>query len=264
MTSGTTVDPGDDPGDEPDDDPGEWQRRAAAIPIALIIALAFYAWDTGRAMQRTALAMPLHELGHATTAWWCGFGALPTLWRTMIPEERGWIAPLAVALLAAGLAWRGWVRDQLAVGLAGVALGALLVIGLSLSVDRAQLWITFGGDAGAMVLGTLLMTCMFVGPASRLREGALRYGLVAIGAAAYVGTLAPWWAARRDHDLIPFGEIEGVGLSDASKLDELYDWTSAQMVDRYVALGVACGVVLALVTAWAVWSAWRVDQRRTR
>ena len=53
------------------------------------VALAFHAWPTGHCLQRTFLSMMVHELGHAVTAWWCGFGALPGLWKTLIPETRG-------------------------------------------------------------------------------------------------------------------------------------------------------------------------------
>ena len=30
-----------------------------------------------------------HELGHAITGWWCGFSAVPGLWKAMIPDRRG-------------------------------------------------------------------------------------------------------------------------------------------------------------------------------
>src|SRR5205823_1169102 len=153
-------------------------ERRFAIPGALGVALAFHAWPTGHWLQRTFLSMIVHELGHAITAWWCGFAALPTVWKTLIPDERGVIVPLALA------------------------------------------------------------------------AGGLRWGLLAIGAAAYVDTFATWWAARSDLGAIPLGEIEGVGLSDPSKLIEDYGWKTHQMVSRYVTLGVTCLIVLTAVYAW--------------
>jgi len=66
----------------------EWKVRAIAIPAAVALAVAFHAWPLGHALQRTFLSMIVHELGHATTAWWCGFGALPGLWKTLVPETR--------------------------------------------------------------------------------------------------------------------------------------------------------------------------------
>jgi hypothetical protein len=235
------------------DDPAlEWKLRAAAVPAAIALAFAFHAWPTGHWLQRTFLSMIVHELGHAVTAWWCGFAALPTVWKTLIPEARGAFAPLAVLALEAWLVVRGWTTERRAWLAAGVALAGLQAIGtLATSVDRAQEAITFGGDAGAMVLGTLLMLTFFAGPESRLRTHQLRWGFLVIGAAALVDTYATWSAARRDPDTIPFGEIEGVGLSDPSKLDELYQWTAHQIVHRYLNVGAACFTVLAVAWLYA-------------
>lgn len=233
----------------------EGKRRAIAIPAMFAAALLFHASDAGHAMQRMALSMPLHELGHAITAWWSGFDALPTFWKTAIPEERGVLATVLVAALNGFLVYRGWVSQRIWLGLAGLVLGALQVAATAgASIETAQTWITFGGDAGAMILGTLLAITFFVGPDSKLREGGLRYGLLAIGAAAFVDTFATWWSARTDRGAIPFGEIEGVGLSDPSKLDEVYGWSDTLIVERYVTVGALCLIVLAASWAYASWS----------
>jgi membrane-associated protease RseP (regulator of RpoE activity) len=230
------------------DDSREWKVRALAIPGALLVALAFHAWPTGHFLQRTFLSMMVHELGHAVTAWWCGFGALPTLWKTLIPETRG-LVWLIVAAGEAGLVALGWKRQQLALALVGLGLGTLQFFASTSQVEHAQAWVIFGGDGGAMVLGTILMASFFV---PKLREHGLRWGLLAIGAAAFVDTFATWWSARSDIDVIPFGEIEGVGLSDPSKLSELYGWNIDRMVQRYVGLGVTCLIVLLAITVWQV------------
>lgn len=237
--------------------PPEWKLRAAAIPGALLVALAFHAWPTGHFLQRTFLSMMVHELGHAVTAWWCGFGALPTLWKTMIPDARGAVWML-VAALEIGLAAVGWKTQRLALVIAGIALAGVQLYAMNLSADSAQAWIAFGGDGGAMVLGTLLMLAFFV---PKLREHGLRWGLLAIGAAAFVDTFATWWAARTDTDVIPFGEIEGVGLSDPSKLHDVFDWSTSTIVGRYVALGIVCLVALGAVTAWQVRTSYSQHRR---
>ncbi len=231
----------------------EWKLRAAAIPGALLVALAFHAWPTGHFLQRTFLSMMVHELGHAVTAWWSGFSAVPTLWKTLIPETRG-LVWLVVTAFEVGLVALGWQRARLELALAGLALGVLQYVAVTASIDDAQAWITFGGDGGAMVLGTILMACFFV---PKLRDHGLRWGLLVIGAAAFVDTFATWWAARGDVDVIPFGEIEGVGLSDPSKLTEIHGWSVAQLVHRYVELGVTCLAVLAAITVWQVMRARR-------
>lgn len=247
--------------DATDDDAREWKLRAGAIPVALATALVFHSCDSGHFVQRTALTMPLHELGHAVTAWGSGFAALPSLWKTLIPETRGVVVPAIVAAAIALVIWRGWTSDRTWLAALGVGLGfGQLIATATTSVATAQMWITFGGDAGAMVLGAALMAMFFVGPDSKLREGGVRYGVLGIGAAALVDTLSTWWTARTDRDVIPFGEIEGVGLSDPSKLDENYGWTTAQIINRYVIVGATC---CALIVAIWLWSTWRAYRRAT-
>ncbi len=66
----------------------EWKFCIAAIPLALCAAIAFHASGMGAMLQRIFLTMPVHEFGHAVTAWFCGYAAVPTLWKTLIPETR--------------------------------------------------------------------------------------------------------------------------------------------------------------------------------
>ncbi len=234
----------------------EWKFCAAAIPAMLCAALAFHAAGAGHFLQRTFLAMPVHELGHAVTAWLCGYTAIPTLWKTLVPEERGFAAPV---LLAGGMAymmlraWRAEQRPLLALGGAVLLLQAVGTFGIR--EKTAQMLVTFGGDALGMVLATLLMACFFFGKETQLYKGALRWGFAAIGAAAFVDMFSVWWAARRDSAKIPFGEMEGVGLSDATKLVDDFGWDADQLVRRHVMVGVCCLLALAAVYAWGVWQA---------
>jgi hypothetical protein len=243
--------------DDEDREPHEWKVRAGSVPIAFVLAIAFHSCDTGHFAQRTALTMPLHEIGHALTAWWCGFGAVPTLWKTLIGESRGVVVPLLVAAFNAFVLWRGWTTQRMGLFGLGLALAVLQFLGTTSSPDPASAAFTFGGDAGAMVLGSLLVVSFFVGPSSRLRAGGLRFGLLAIGAAGLVDTFATWWTARRDPDVIPFGEIEGVGLSDPSKLVDVHGWPVRHLIDRYVLVGTLCFLVVAGVWGFATWQSWR-------
>jgi hypothetical protein len=236
--------------DDPPLDPAlEWKLRAAAIPAAIGLAVVFHAWPVGHWLQRTFLSMIVHELGHAVTAWWCGFAAVPTVWKTLVPETRSTLAALALLALEGWIGVRGWIGQRTSWVAIGVALAALQFLGtLATSATRAHEAITFGGDAGAMVLGTLLMLTFFTGPESRLRTNHLRWGFLVIGAAALVDTSATWISARANTDAIPFGEIEGVGLSDPSKLQEVHGWTMQQIVHRHIVVATVCFLVL--LAAW--------------
>ena len=231
----------------------EWKLRAYAVPAAIVIAIGFHAWPLGHFLQRTWLSMMVHELGHATTAMLCGFGAAPTLWKTMYASDRSLLVTALVAALIGAVAWRWWVNDKrLLAGLAAALLLVQMWWTFGLSDGEARALMTFGGDGGAIVIGTVLMTTFFVSEDSKLHRDMLRWGFLVIGAAAFVDTFATWWTARTDPSVIPFGEIEGVGLSDPSKLRDVEGWSVDDIVDRYVTLGVACAIVLAIVWAWQV------------
>jgi hypothetical protein len=231
----------------------EWKYRATAIPCALALALVFNVSPVGHFLQRTFLSMIPHELGHAITAWYCGYAALPTLWKTLVPEARGVIVSFVLAAGAGSLAWFGWKNDRTWLVILALVLGVLQLAGTTAPPETASLAITFGGDAGAMIIGTGLMLCFFVPAGSKLRRGALRWGLLVIGAAAYVDVAMTWYRSRSDEDAIPFGIIEGVGLSDPAKLLEA-GWEPKLIVSRYSLVAGACLAIMISVWAWQTWT----------
>lgn len=244
-----------------DDDPDdidyalEWKLRAIAVPVAFVLSLLFYLSPSGHSLQRTFLTMIPHELGHAATAWLAGITAIPSVWKTLV-FGRGWLVPILVGTGNAALLWFGWKRNRTPLLLAGLALGGLQLVLTTTDLASAQVAITFGGDAGAMIIGTLLVLTFFAPPGSAFRKGALRWGLLVIGAATVTDTFATWWTARTDRSVIPFGEIEGVGGSDPTKLAAA-GWSVDQIVDRYVLVGGVCLAVIAAATVWFTYRARR-------
>ena len=229
----------------------EWQLSIAAIPAALLLGLLFHLLTPG--LQRIFFGMPVHELGHAVTAWLCGYFAIPTLWKTLVPESRGVVAPLVlVGALFFGM-YRAYLAEKpgyialLAIVLVVQACGTLLISELT-----AEMLFTFGGDAMGMVLAAALMASFFFGKRTRLYKESLRWGFLVIGAAAFVDMFATWFAALWNVDVIPFGENEGSGLSDPLKLLEEHGWRTGTMVRRYVAVGVCALAGLAAVYVWGV------------
>ena len=224
----------------------ELLARAIALPAALLVAWALVSTGVGHALVRTFFSMWVHELGHAVAAWWSGYGAFPGPWRTPVSAQRMPLVVIALAAALAALAWHGWrARRPAWIALSVAGLVAQLACTL-LPAPSARALIIFGGDAGCMVLGAVLMATLWTDPEGRLGRGWLRWGFLAIGACALVDALHTWIGAARDHGLIPLGEIEGVGLSDASTLWRVHEWTLAALTGRYVALGLACLAALAV------------------
>jgi hypothetical protein len=237
----------------------ELQYRIIALPLALLLARLVA--GTGLRMAAAMLAMVLHESGHAITAWLTGRWAVPLLWVTPHGEQRSWAVVLLVAaaiLFAGFLAWKmerpGWLLAA-----AALLLVQLIVLTLPASVPPGSL-IVFFGDGGALILATLLMATFYAPRASRLyKSWGLRWGLLAIGALSFIHVFLMWRGPLED---LPFGEIEGVNLSDPSLLTEMYGWTVLQMVDRYVQLGVFCLLALLALYLWGLVSAY-LELRRS-
>lgn len=221
--------------------------RVLAVPLALVVAALFSRSQLGHALQRMFFGMPLHELGHALTALALGIPAFPLPWFTPMAESR---SPILTGLLLGGatslvVLGRRAGRRSWTVG--GAVLGTVVALGLLLGAGTGRALVAFAGDAGAMVLGTLAMCTVFSGESSRFRQGAVRWGLLVIGAAAFSDVASTWWAARRDPGEIPLGQIEGSGLSDASVLVETYGWTERALVGRYLTVAAVCLAALAAV-----------------
>lgn len=228
----------------------ELKYRVLALPLALLVGR----WMVGTGLQMPIgmLAMVLHESGHAITAWLTGRWAVPLLWVTMHGEERSWpvVLILASAIVFGGfLAWKaerwGWVC---------IASAALILQLTMLSMPNPGALIVFGGDGGAMVLATILMATFYAPRESAFYENwGLRWGLLVIGAPAFMLVFRTWSGPIED---LPFGEIEGVNLSDPSLLTEMYGWSVAQLIDRYLRLATVCLVVLLALYLWGLLSAY--------
>jgi hypothetical protein len=231
---------------------GEVLVRAIAPPVALLAAWGLVASGPGHMLVRTFLSMWVHELGHAVSAWLCGFAAFPGPWRTPVSSARH---PLVTALLGAALValvvW-GWRTRRPLAAAAGIAGLVAQVCCTLLPLGAARAFFIFGGDAGCMVIGAALLATIWTDPEGRLGKGWLRWGFLVIGACAFTDAFHVWIRAALDRDQIPLGQIEGVGLSDASALWKVHGWSLDEITTRYVTLGASCLVVLAIVYAAAL------------
>ncbi|HEV2352379.1 MAG TPA: hypothetical protein VG028_21295 [Terriglobia bacterium] len=231
----------------------ELKYRALALPMASLVARLVV--GTGLRMAVRMLTMVLHESGHAITCWLTGRWAVPLLWVTMHGEERSYLVALGLAAAIGFGGFRAWVAQRWAWVFAAGA--GLMVQLLCLTVWRyhAESLIIFFGDGGALVLATILMAMFYVGRGSALYENwGMRWGLLAIGALTFMDVYRTWSGPLED---LPFGELEGVNLSDPSLLTEMYGWSVPLMVDRYLRLATVCLTVLAVLYVWGLVTTYR-------
>src|SRR5262245_7149733 len=133
--------------------------EAAALPAALLVAWLAVRVSPGLVRMIT---MWIHEAGHAVAAWLCGYIAMPGPWFTPVGASPSpFFTVLLLGLLGAG-GYQAWLRERWFWVIASGA-GALLMLActLLLSTSSAQQMITFGGDGGCFVLGTLLMLSVY-------------------------------------------------------------------------------------------------------
>jgi hypothetical protein len=218
----------------------ELQYRVLGIPLALIVArigVSLSPFLTG------FLRMLLHECGHAITAWLCGYSAIPGLWFTSMSESPESLVTLMIIGILAGVSFWAWKTNRPYLVAATIGLFIVHLVCRRLTYERAHALIAFGGDGGALVLGSLLMMTLYVSRESPVYENQLRWGFLAIGAAAFIDTFHTWTGSE---DNIPFGVQEGA-QTDPSQLVENYGWTIQAMIQSYVRLGELCLLAIALI-----------------
>jgi hypothetical protein len=118
------------------------QGRAPAAALAAALPVA-----------EPAVAAVMSGPDDAASAWLCGYLAVPTLWKTLIPDSRGFVAPLALAAALVTMMVRAWRAEKTALVVLGAALLAVQAIGAAAFVDMSATWWTALGNAGAIPFG---------------------------------------------------------------------------------------------------------------
>lgn len=248
------------PSDDPDAPPFAFlslRQSALALPVAVGAAWLLRASGLAGVVLGGA-RIPLHELGHALAAWFCGFSAVP------IPFGMTWLGDARAVsvwlLLAAGLGAAAW-RLHRAGERAWAGLFAALLVLQQLATwatdDRARrLIITFGGSAGELLLSATLIALFHARLPARLRWDQARWIALVIGAFILVNQTLLWRGARLDHELIPWGSVMGED-GDMQRLARDHGWAPSRIAMRYAAFAHASCALAA--TAWvaSLGAAWR-------
>jgi len=229
----------------PVNDPAFEQKLCVwVIPCMLGLTFLMEAFGVGDGMLRIVFGMPVHELGHAIVGWLSGFNSVPTLWKTLIPENRGYIGPLILLAGSGYLIYYARLKSNGGLMLMGVSSLILQCIGtLFLELNTALLLVTWGGDGVGMMLAIGLMAGFSFGKQTGWYKDYLRWGFAFIGAAAFADITSPWWTSLSDLSAVPYGMTGGTH-TDTYKLIHSHGWQMEEVINRYVTLSVVCGFVL--------------------
>lgn len=224
-----------------------WKVNAFVPP--LLLGLVWLAQLTPLKLLLAGFHVWMHELGHATAAWLCGWRAtpLPIGWTPVEPGHSHFVyfglLLMFVLLFLAGLKERKvWPM------LAAVALAALqFFMTWRLPEHRKEFWMVFGGVGGEFYLSTLCMLSFWVQLPEKFRWGACRYVCFLIGAAAFLNIWLHWRDVYRGIEEIPFGSIihgeEDAG-GDMNRLMDDFGWTKFRIRRTYWLLGWGCWAAL--------------------
>ncbi len=221
---------------------------AASVPAALAVVAALRSVSPGRFLLQGA-RVSLHELGHATAAWACGWMALPLpVGFTATSGSRSVAVHLAVLSLCGAGGWAG-ARRGVWPAAAALALYALASLGCtwSLGPTRQDELIVWAGSAGEMILGALLMVASLCDVPAWRGWARVRWVLLALGACSLVDSALFWRTAAGDWDLIPW-DAALADMGDMTILRDRYGWDERRITGRYTATAAGClGVAL---VAW--------------
>ncbi|MEJ1972719.1 MAG: hypothetical protein WDM96_09745 [Lacunisphaera sp.] len=185
-----------------------WKVNTFAPP--LLLAFAFLVNLSPLKFLLTGFHVWMHEFGHATAAWMCGFRAtpLPFGWTPVEPVHSNFVyfglLLMFGLLFVAGLKERKVWPMVAAVGLAA----AQFYMTWRLPERRQEFWWgAFGGVGGEFYLSTLFMLTFWVQLPEKFRWGACRYVFFFIGATAFLNIWWRWRDIYRGIEEIPFGSM---------------------------------------------------------
>ncbi len=233
----------------------DWKVNTFVPP--LLILMVWLVHLTPLKMLLTGFHVWMHEFGHSTAAWMCGWRAtpLPIGWTPVEQEHSNFV--YGGLLLMFGLLFAaGWKERKIWPMIAAVVLAGLqFFMTWKLPEKQKELWMVFGGIGGEFYLSTLLMISFWVQLPEKFKWGFCRYVFFLIGATALLNIWLHWRDVYRGIEEIPFGTLiqgeEDAG-GDMNRLMDDYGWKKFTIRRTYYVLGWSCWI--ALGTMWLLFA----------
>ncbi len=227
-----------------------WIINAIAPPLVVGLAVLMQRSFFGFFLE--GFHVWIHELGHATVAWFTGKRALPLpLGWTTIGDEKSLFVYCGVLFLLVVLFIAGARERKIWPMIFAVVLALVQAyMTWKLPEHRAVMWLAFGGIGGEFYLAAAMMALFYVQLPEKFKWGACRYVFLFISGASFFQTHAFWKKVKRGEEGIPYGTMmhgEDDRGGDMNALHEDYGWTQREIIHTYNGLADTCVIALLVV-----------------
>ncbi len=225
-----------------------WSVNIWAYPVAFAVALLV---NNVGLLQWLHLPLHIwiHELGHATIAWWSGHRALPLPfgWTSISSKEDPFVYFGILFLLA--LLFRSARKEGIRwLQVLAIFLALLQFYMTWLMPNRAkELLITFGGVGGEFYLNTFLIAGFYFRLPDRWRWDFWRFIVLGIAASSLWKSFWQWHTIQLGLNQIPWGTLfggQGDASGDMNRLNFDFGWSTDQIIQAYTFLGNLCALVV--------------------
>ena len=194
----------------------------------------------------------IHECGHATVAWLCGYRALPLPFGwTSISNERSPFVYFGILTLFGLLFWSGLKEKRRWPMILASALAILqFYLTWIISEHTTFLLFSFGGIGGEFYLSALLIVSFFFPLPDYWRWDFYRYPAALAAGFTFIGSSLRWQQIDQGLEAIPWGTLfggEGDAGGDMNQLAEVYGWSDQQIIDTYNTIGIVCAIAIASI-----------------
>jgi hypothetical protein len=213
-----------------------------ALPTVFMASALFY-WSK---IDLLLLGMRIwiHEVGHATIAWFSGRKAtpLPFGW-TNVSLDRSVIVYICFLTLWGLLLYGGYKEQKRwTIGIASAAILLQFLMTWFNSQDTFEMLFAFGGVGGEFYISTLLVVGFYLPLPDQWNWGFWRYLALFMGASTFLNSFSFWHQIKQGNAEIPWGTMFNGSGDSGGDMNQLIDfgWSNGQIVNTYNAIGQAC------------------------
>ncbi|WP_330203265.1 J domain-containing protein [Cyanobacterium sp. Dongsha4] len=231
----------------------EIKTNTYALPIAFLIAFAINFIDP----LVWFISVWIHELGHATLAWFSGYRAMVTFAATIVSFEHSLFVYFGILFLLLLTIYSTWKENKKYVIIFLVFLIFLQFI-LTWTISRSTygMLLAFAGIGGEFYLSTLFIVGFYWNLPKRFYWEFWRYIFLVWGMITFWGSWTRWQKIKAGKSQIPWGTFwsgRGDSGGDLNILRNQHDWGIEQIINTYNTLGFICFLVILFVYFYNLW-----------